>query len=514
MGLGSNVRTLMRDIGRIFSGGDVPIETTQTTSEGSTIGMVEWLKKELGYDDKWTSEAKDYMQMDQDIPEIAAALDIRANNVCQAGFGDPAKIYEVKTEKGSAKHELTDELEEIDENTQIRIRLWSNIRRMNKFGDSYSEQIFAMYNDKRIELQKLKTLDPRYIRVEEVAADREGEEEKKENEPEEKKIVYNQYGKDSTTTTPIATLDEWQVLHFRASLDLDDKQGQSLLKPLRRLYRQLIMMEESFIIHHLSRARLRFAWLVETGGMSFNQADAYIKRLKKQQSQKRVVNSSTGRVEAVYDPKTEDSDFYVPLREGRGDIKALNAPANAKLDHILYFISKISSVTAVPKVYLGYEGEMKRQLMTPVDIQLARAVRRDQFSAALSLADMYYEALVVKDEKYKDLKVSVSFPPQGLEDELVKWETLKLKTEIGQMLLQMKVAPREWVVRNILELPVDEFGDFAKEALKEHKFGDNVVDPSAYADLIGVLEDVKDVLDLRHPIRVTRRPHGGFSVQE
>lgn len=487
------VRRFLRNVSAMFTQDVAPLETTQSSVEPSDAELnYDWFAKFMKPGTDWAAEFKDYDQMDADIPEISAALDIRANNVCQAGFGDPSKIYQVTVEPEAMKKHI----EHVDEKSQVRIRLWTHMRRMNKYGDSYGESIFAAYPDGHKEYEKLKSLDPRYVRVVEE------QEERQDGTKGEKVTRYKQYGTDNDFTKPIASLEPWQVLHFRASLDPDDKQGIALIRPLRRLYRQLILMEESFIIHHLTRARLRFAWLVDVTGMAANQAQKYLDWLERKNTQRRVVNSSTGKLEVVYDPKRESGDLWIPLRNGKGDIKPLTAPINAKLEHIMYFISKISSVTSVPKVYLGYEGEMKRQLMTPVDIQLARAVRRDQFSAAYALANMYSNSIrVLEGKPDMDVKTTVMFPAQGLEDDLTRAEIMKVKTEIAEKLIALRAAPKEWIVKHILDLPVDDFGDWAKTGLKEQRISGTSMDGTQlYTELMALLEDAKDLLELRDPV--------------
>jgi hypothetical protein len=167
----------------------------------------------------------------------------------------------------------------------------------------------------------------------------------------------------------IAKYEPWQMTHMRVQRNLTDIYGTSILKPARRLFLQLQMVEDGMVIQRLTRAQMRYAYMVETGKMSIPAAMKEIQTLMTQSKKRRFIDH-TGRVKVENKPLHDETDLIIPLREGKGDVKVLQGNQNlGRIDDVKYFLSKLFAALTIPKAYLGYDEGMAGRVITQLDIQ-------------------------------------------------------------------------------------------------------------------------------------------------
>jgi len=114
--------------------------------------------------------------------------------------------------------------------------------------------------------------------------------------------------------------EDWEVAHFRlVGKDRLDEYGFSVTDPARWVFRRLVMMEDSALVHRLTRAPSRYVFYVDTGNLPPEQAIHHVQRIKDWYARQRFVSPSTGKLDMSYNPLAVDEDFFIPVHRERGE---------------------------------------------------------------------------------------------------------------------------------------------------------------------------------------------------
>lgn len=115
------------------------------------------------------------------------------------------------------------------------------------------------------------------------------------------------------------------IIHFTMSDDMSDSApfGQSVLRPIFRVYRQLSMIEDSVIIYRIVRAPERRVFYVDVGNMPAQRVKQYLEQVKNEIRQKKVPGSTNNGqkdvIDGQYDPQSIQEDMFFPVTAtGRG----------------------------------------------------------------------------------------------------------------------------------------------------------------------------------------------------
>lgn len=112
------------------------------------------------------------------------------------------------------------------------------------------------------------------------------------------------------------------MVHFSMSDDMGDWApfGQSVLRAVFRVYRQLAMLEDAVIIYRIVRAPERRVFYIDVGNMNQQQVKRYLESIKTEMRQKRVPGVNTAGTSTVvdgqYDPQSISQDMYFPVSAG------------------------------------------------------------------------------------------------------------------------------------------------------------------------------------------------------
>lgn len=152
------------------------------------------------------------------------------------------------------------------------------------------------------------------------------------------------------------------VIHFTMSDEMGDSApfGQSVLRPIFRVYRQLSMIEDAVIIYRIVRAPERRVFYIDVGNMPAQRVKQYLEQVKNEIRQKRVPgatnNGQKGIVDGQYDPTSIQEDMFFPVTAtGRGSrVETLPGGTEDFGTNLLkYFQEKISRGLRIPTSYMG-----------------------------------------------------------------------------------------------------------------------------------------------------------------
>ncbi|MHB8407938.1 MAG: portal protein [Acidiferrobacterales bacterium] len=301
------------------------------------------------------SRYADYSEMEF-TPEIASALDIYADET--TSYNEQGQILAISSDDEELKSILETLFFDI---LNIEYNIWSWTRNLCKYGD------FILFVD-AAENNGILNLLP--IPINEI----EREEGYDKEDPFAVRFRWLTQGN--------MVLENWQIVHVRL-LGNDNflPYGSSIIEPARRIWRQLILIEDAMLVYRLVRSPERRVFKIDVGNIPPDQVDSFMEQVKTTLRRTQVIDPSTGRVDLRYNPLSVDEDYFLPVRGDRSStIETLaGGQFTGDIDDVQYIQNKLFAALKIPKAYLGYEGELgSKATLAQQDVRFARTIERIQ----------------------------------------------------------------------------------------------------------------------------------------
>jgi hypothetical protein len=156
-------------------------------------------------------------------------------------------------------------------------------------------------------------------------------------------------------------LENWQVTHFRLlGNDAFLPYGSSVLEGARRIWRQLILIEDAMLVYRVIRAPERRVFYIDVGNVPPEEISNYLEQAQSSLKRNEVVDKSTGRVDLRFNPMAVDQDYFLPVRGGESGTKIdtlAGGQNTAAIEDVQYIQKKLFAALKIPKAYLGYDEE-------------------------------------------------------------------------------------------------------------------------------------------------------------
>jgi len=383
----------------------------------------------------------DFSEMEY-TPEIASALDIYSEeSVAGDENGRSLHIYS----ENSRIREVLNEL--FYETLNIEFNMTSWVRNLCKYGD------FFLFND----------VSPKYgvincfpLPISEV----EREEGFDPNDPMAVRFRWLTQGNQ--------VLENWQVSHFRLlANDAFLPYGSSVLEPARRIWRQLILLEDAMLVYRIVRAPERRVFKVDVGNVPPEDIANYMEQVQSSLKKAPVVDKNNGRVDLRYNPLSVDEDYYIPVRgsDSGTSIETLGGGTMAgETNDVEYIQKKLFAALKIPKAYLGYdEGLGAKATLSQEDIRFSRTIARIQrtiLSELNKVAVIHLYCNGFSNEELLDFSLKLSNPSTIAQQQ--KLELFKSRFEAASTALTTPgLVDRRWVQKNILKLTNEEIDAIA-----------------------------------------------------
>lgn len=248
----------------------------------------------------------DFCEMDY-TPEISSGLDIFAEET--AACDENGQVLHIFSENPKIKG-LLDDLFYDTLNVEFNLTPW--VRSLVKFGD------FALLHD----------VDPSYgiLNVFPIPIN---EFEREEGfDPKDPLAVRFRW-----TTNGNQILENWQVSHFRLlGNDSFLPYGTSALESARRVWRQLVLVEDAMLVYRVVRSPERRVFYIDVANIAPEDIGSYMEQAKTTLKSNQVIDKSSGRVDMRYNPLPISENSLIPLLDGRTiTIKQLAAEYEAQL---------------------------------------------------------------------------------------------------------------------------------------------------------------------------------------
>ncbi len=179
--------------------------------------------------------------------------------------------------------------------------------------------------------------------------------------------------------------NSWQIAHFR--LLGDDRRlpyGTSVLEKSRRVWKQLLLSEDSMLVYRVTRAPERRVYKIYVGNIDDVDVEAYVNTIADRFKRMPIIDSQTGQMDLRFNQLSNDQDYFIPVRSEDAPNPIDTLPGATNLDQIAdieYLQRNLFTSLRVPKPFLGFEeatGEGKNLALQ--DIRFSRTINRIQQS--------------------------------------------------------------------------------------------------------------------------------------
>ncbi len=389
----------------------------------------------------------DFEQMEY-MPEIASALDIYADEMTTSNEYD--RLLNIDC----MNHEIKSILEALFYDAlNIEFNAFGWARSMCKYGDFFLyldidehlgiTSVIGMPNNEVERLEGQDATNPNYVQYQ-----------------------WNGAG---------MTFENWQVAHFRIlGNDRYSPYGTSVLDPARRIWRQLVLLEDAMIAYRVVRAPERRIFKIDVGNIPPQEIPQYMEKVKTEMKRNQLVDATTGRVDLRYNPLSLEEDYFIPIRGGVGsDISSLQGASSLNdIDDVKYLRDKLFAAIKIPQAYLTNleGGDEDKTTLAQKDIRFARTIHRLQRSVVSELEKMAIVHLYTLGYRGEDLlsfKITLNNPSRLAE--LQQLEYMRTKFDTATAVPEGTFSKR-WVASNILGLSDSEFLRNQRETFYDRKY--------------------------------------------
>jgi len=389
----------------------------------------------------------DFDQMEF-MPEIASALDIYADEMTTCSDLKPLlKIDCPNQEIKSVLDVLYHNILNIDFN------LFGWCRTMCKFGD------FFLYLDVDDDIGVKNVIGLPSAEVERL----EGQDQ---SNPNYLQFQWNSGG---------LTFENWQIAHFRIlGNDKYSPYGTSTLEPARRIWRQLVLIEDAMMAYRIVRSPERRVFYIDVGSIAPQDVEQYMQKVMAQMKRNQVIDPDTGRVDLRYNPMSIDEDFYIPMRGGESGTKIQTLPGGTytgDIDDVKYLRDKLFSALKVPQSYLASsEGDSEdKTTLAQKDIRFARTIQRLQRSVVAELEKIGIIHLYTLGFRGDDLvKFSLSLNNPSKIAELQELEHWRTKFDVATNATDGFFS-HQWVYKNVFGMSDEQILHQEREMFHDRK---------------------------------------------
>jgi hypothetical protein len=376
----------------------------------------------------------DFSEM-EGTPEIASALDIYAEECVSPDVeGNILNIYSENTMIKKLLNELFYDTLNVDFN----LVMW--VRNLCKYGD------FFLFNDIHPEYGVINCFP---IPISEI--------EREEGfDPDDPGAVRFRW-----VTQGNRVLENWQVSHFRLlGSDAFLPYGSSVLEGARRVWRQLILIEDAMLVYRVIRSPERRVFYIDVGNIPPENIADYLEQAQTSLKRNAVVDKNTGQVDLRYNPLSVDEDYFLPVRGGESGtrIETLAGGSNTTaIEDVEYIQKKLFAALKIPKAYLGYDEDIgAKATLAQEDIRFSRTIQRIQktiISELNKIAMIHLYSHGYTNEAILDFELKLCNPSSVAQQQ--KLELIRTKFEIAGQAPEGFVD-KEWIRKHIIDLNDDE----------------------------------------------------------
>jgi hypothetical protein len=387
----------------------------------------------------------DYEAMDTDAI-VSSALDIYADESTLKN--DTGDVLSIRTDNENIRKILRNLFYDI---LNVEYNLWPWVRNLCKYGDFY------LYLDVKeglgitnvvpfspYEMQREEGTDPEHVYM--------------------TKFIYEgPLGK--------GEFQNYEIAHFRLIGDTNFlPYGKSMLEGGRKIFKQLLLMEDAMLIHRIMRAPEKRVFKVDIGNIPPGEVDQYISQMMDKMKKVPFVDEKTGQYNLRFNMQNLLEDFYLPVRGAQSatNIETLPGLQYQAIEDVQYLESKLFAALKVPKAFLGYDETTEgKATLAALDIRFARTIERVQrivISELTKIAIVHLYAQGYENADLVNFELGLTGPSIVYEQEKVA--LMKERVDLAGQIMDKKILSMKHIYSNIFNMTDDEI-EFERNEIVE-----------------------------------------------
>jgi hypothetical protein len=397
----------------------------------------------------------DYEGMDMD-PIISSALDIYADESTVKNVdGDTLTINTPNEDIKKILHNLFYDVLNIEYN------LWPWIRNACKYGDFFLQ----LDIEEEVGIVGVTPLSAYEVRREEMFDD---------NNPYAVKFYY-----EGTNTLPGGSsrqeFETFEIAHFRLLSDTNFlPYGKSMIEGARKIFKQLMLMEDAMLLHRIMRAPERRIFKIDIGNIPPNEVDSHMNQIISKMKKVPYINETTGDYNLKFNLQNMMEDYYLPVRGGESGTSIESLPgmaADGQIEDIDYLKNKLFSALKIPKAFLGYdEGVEGKATLAAEDVRFARTIERLQkifVSELTKIAIVHLYTQGYADEDLINFQLELTSPSIVYEKQKV--ELMAEKLGVATTMKESKLFSVRYIYENIFGMSESEWLNEQEQIIEDLK---------------------------------------------
>ena len=221
------------------------------------------------------------------------------------------------------------------------------------------------------------------------------------------------------------------------------RRGQSLLYDLYKIWRQLMLLENSLLLNRLTKSSIVRLVQLEVGDMPKEKVGPALQRVKTLVEQKSSIDSGN-RMSEYTNPGPMENNVYVPTRNGLGSIsiQQLGGDVNVRdIADIDYFKNKFYAALKIPKQFLGdtddATGFNGGTSLSITSSRYAKTIKRIQSAMCQAITDCVNILLLDRGLDTYVNKFSIKMQPPVTQEELDKRQNISSMIGIADDVLRL-----------------------------------------------------------------------------
>ena len=263
------------------------------------------------------------------------------------------------------------------------------------------------------------------------------------------------------------------------------RRGQSLLYNSFKIWRQMMLLENTLLLNRLTKSSIVRIIGVEVGDMPKENIGKHLMGIKQLVEQKSAINEGTS-MEEYTNPGPMENNIYVPTYNGIGSISTQQVGGDVDvkgLADIEYFQNKLFGALRTPKQFLGVTddntGFNGGTSLSIISSRYAKMVKRIQSTMIQLLTDAVNLMLIDKGLEGKYLnKFSLHMVPPTTQEEIDRRDNLSNKVGIA---------------RDIMDLTADIEDTSSRLKILKSLMSGIITDP-------GILEIIQEEIELQEEL--------------
>ena len=415
------------------------------------------LESSMAYQQVRIDLFRDYDSMDMD-PILSSALDVYADE-CTAR-NEQGNVLKIHHDDDNVKQILENLFYDI---LNVEFNLWPWTRNLVKYGDFFL-QLEMAENIGIVNVMPLSSYE--MSRVEGFDL----------QNPQRVKFVYSPYQNPlgAYGQTAKKEFENYEMAHFRLNSDSNFlPYGKSMIEGARRVWKQLMLMEDAMLIHRVMRAPEKRIFKIDVGNIPPNEVDNYMQKIINSSKKVPFVDERTGEYNLKYNVQNLIEDYYMPVRgnDNGTSIDTLKGLEYNMIDDINYLKGKLMAALKIPKAFLGYEEETNgKATLASMDVRFAKTIERVQrvlISELTKIAIVHLYAQGIDDDNLTNFTLELTIPSKIYEQEQVELYTSKVA--LIQQMQQTKMFSKEWMYETVMKMAKDEQDELTLSVLDDTK---------------------------------------------